>query len=233
MCKAATTASLPSGAVVPAIATTTSSKRRRKRVSFFPKVEVKGCRHFQDYTQEEWENTWQTKEDLKAMKKANQKLAMEFSKPNCRKDGMSENGIDCLRGMEGRTVKGFAKRKRIKNAARNAVLDEQSFQRCYGMDDANALADVYYEHTEYAQIDAHMKALRDQVEALAPTAAPSKPEFEDVPLTTPESLPAVTTTVRKPLFTAMSRGDSLRKLHNSLPNLSTSKRLLTDKFFKL
>ena len=228
-------ATSPLSIIVPPPATTSpimtaSKKRTRKAVSFYPKVSVKSCHHFRDYTPQERRSIWLTNNELKRIRYSCHKLAREFSKPGAPLDGMSPNG-DCLRGLEGKTSQGLAKKKRIKLGARNAVFDEQNLQIAIGFKDAEAIADVYYEHTEYAQIDAHMKALRDQVEALLPPPPPPSPKKKSAPVVKPTTVttPTAIATARNPLFRAISCGSSTTSLLRS----TSSRRLLTDKFFNV
>ncbi len=221
------------GAMVPPPVTTSpmttkSKKRARKSVSFYPKVTLKYCPHFSDYTPEEKRNTWLTSYELKKIRYSCHKLAREFSKPNAPMDGTSQNG-DCLRGLEGRTSQGLAKKKRVKIGARNAVFDEQNLQIGIGFRDEEAIADVYYEHTEYAQIDAHMRGLRDQVDALVPPQSSNKENLAPVAnsKSTLTANASGAATARNPLFLAINCGSGT----NGLLRSTSSRRLLTDKFF--
>ncbi len=224
----ATFAPIPAPVVTsPMSATTSPTKRRRKGVSFYPKVTVKFCRHRNNYTAEERHNTWMTNNELQIIRSECHRIAREFSHPSKANDSVSQNGIDILRGLEGKTAQGVARRKHIKALARNAVFEEQNIQIITGIYDVNALADVYYEHSEYAQIEAHMKALRDQVEALVvPPAHIATPPVhgrkrglkfsakrESAPITTPTS--AIVGASCRPRFLSST----------------SSRRLLTDKFF--
>ncbi len=197
----------------PMTSTKSKTKRKRKGVTFYPKVTVKYCRHHNDYTPEERTNSWLSGEELYAMRAECHKIAREFSMPSAAGKTVSTNGVDILRGLEGKTARGVAKRKRVKAIARDAVFYEQNFQVQRGFRDANAIADVYYEQTETAQIEAHMKALRDQVDALVVPPAPltkSPKKKASVQVTTPTS-----SATCRPRFLSST----------------SSRRLLTDKFF--
>jgi hypothetical protein len=216
-------------AVVPApvntspMTTKESTKRRRRKgkaVSFYPQVTIKYCLHFTDYTPQEKSDSWMTAQEHRASRTACNKLAIEFSKPGASsKNGISQNG-DCLRGLEGKTAQGLIRRKRIKAVARKAVFDEQNSQINLGVVDVETLANEYYEHTEYAQIDAHMKALRDQVEALIQSPSTAIKGIE-IPTTT-----TTPTSSRKLFFTR-------RNSASTLLTSTSSRRSLTDKFFKV
>jgi len=206
-----TFAPTPIIATSPVTSTKSATKRRRKGVSFYPKVTVKYCRHHNDYTPEERTSTWLSGQELHAMRADCHKIAREFSKPSAAGKTVSSNGVDILRGLEGKTAQGVTKRKRVKAIARDVVFYEQNFQIQRGFCDANAIADVYYEQTETAQIEAHMKALRDQVDALVVPPAPSK--------STKKGLVKITS----PTNVATCRPKFLSS--------TSSRRLLTDKFF--
>eukprot|EP00533_Pseudo-nitzschia_delicatissima_P015593 CAMPEP_0197269300 /NCGR_PEP_ID=MMETSP1432-20130617/4852_1 /TAXON_ID=44447 /ORGANISM="Pseudo-nitzschia delicatissima, Strain UNC1205" /LENGTH=230 /DNA_ID=CAMNT_0042734423 /DNA_START=18 /DNA_END=710 /DNA_ORIENTATION=- len=211
----------------PMSATKSPTKRRRKEVSFYPKVSVKYCLHRNNYTAEERHNTWMTNRELQMIRSECHKFAREFSHPSKANDSVSQNGIDILRGLEGKTSQGLARRKRVKAAARNAVFEEQNFQIITGIYDVNALADVYYEHSEYAQIDAHMKGLRDHVEALvAPSTRIATPPVHGRKRTlkfSPKRESAAITTPTSAVVGASCRPRFLSS--------TSSRRLLTDNFF--
>lgn len=155
-----------------------------------------------------------TAQEHRASRTACNKLARASST-----NGISQNG-DCLRGLEGKTTQGLIRRKRIKAVARKAVFDEQNIQANLGVIDVETLANEYYEHTEYAQIDAHMKALRDRVEALIQSPNTAIKGIE---------IPATTTTPTESRKSFFTRRNSARTLLTS----TSSRRSLTDKFFKV
>lgn len=175
--------------------------RNRKRVSFLAETHIRYTIHRNDYSASERRRTWLTMDELRYMKKSCQRLALELSEPSGgntnipatrnatalihNNNNTKEDDDDrCLRGLEGRTRQGISKRKRVRNAARDAVLWEQGLQRKWGISidgfsNEKILADCYYEFTEFSQIEAHMVGLRDASEALlgnsASTAAATTP----------------------------------------------------------
>lgn len=161
--------------IAPHISATVSSNipkalKRRRNVSFYPKVSIQFCRSHKDYSLTEKRQCWLSFDELKMMKRSSRMLAMEFSdanhnSTNGNKIPMSENGVDCFRGLEGRTALGSAKRKKVKQNSRRAVIREQNSQKNSGIVDEILLADTYYEYTEFSQVEAHMIALRDEAEA--------------------------------------------------------------------
>jgi len=237
------------------------SKRKKRKVSFNSRVEVEYCITRQEYTEEETKRSWLTFEELRSSKKSNRMLAMYFS----RKDAgdTSKDGKDCLRGLEGRTQQGLQKRKQIKRSARRAVLVEQSFQMEIGVVDADALADAYYEHTQYPAVQAHMVALRDETDAALWIETKDMPDSLNNSLNNSSlNSPQTPTLDRGNLFTCAPRiiADracvgahkidsqvitttprsrlanltNIASLASRRPLASTpSKRLLTSKFFKI
>merc|ERR1712224_215235 len=232
------------------------SKRKKRKVSFHSRVEVEYCMTRQEYTEEETKLSWLTFEEIRSSKKSNRMLALYFSRKGA--GDTSKDGKDCLRGLEGRTQQGLQKRKQIKRSARRAVLVEQSFQMEIGVVDSDALADAYYEHTQYPAVQAHMVALRDETDAALWI------ETKDMPVSFNSSLnsPKTPTMDQGNLFTCAPRiiadracvgahkidsqiiSTTPRSRLANLTNIASiasrrtlasnpSKRLLTSKFFKI
>eukprot|EP00535_Pseudo-nitzschia_heimii_P009975 CAMPEP_0197177778 /NCGR_PEP_ID=MMETSP1423-20130617/3263_1 /TAXON_ID=476441 /ORGANISM="Pseudo-nitzschia heimii, Strain UNC1101" /LENGTH=236 /DNA_ID=CAMNT_0042627383 /DNA_START=107 /DNA_END=817 /DNA_ORIENTATION=- len=175
-------------------------KKDQRRVSFFPKVSIQQILHRHDYSTLERQRTWLTLDELKSMKRKSLRLALALSSNPDSAAAVERNDDDdddddrwCIRGLEGRTRQGLRKRKRVKNAARDAVLWEQGLQRKWGVsiDDfgngESILADAYYERTECAQIEAHMVGLRDAEEAERILAVSAEAEFASEILPAPSA----------------------------------------------
>jgi len=244
--------------------------KTRRRVSFFPETHIKYTIHHNDYTAAERRRTWLTMDELRWMKRSCQKLARELSEPDSNNNNNNSNSDRCIRGLEGRTRQGLTKRKRIKNAARDAVLWEQGLQRKWGVSidgfsNEKILADTYYEFTEFSQIEAHMLGLRDAVEAFqvssAAPAATATLEGHDSGRTTTTTSASTTTASNTPMETdendnhsiattkatiggarriskpcpdppGLNVGSRMRNLQ-SLSQLTSTRRLLTDAFFQV
>ena len=244
-------------------------QQRRRRVSFHPEVSVQHTLHHKDYTASEKRESWLTMDELKSMKRSCQRLALALSNPithgddddNNNDDDDGEDASRCLRGLEGRTRQGISKRKRVRNAAREAVLWEQNLRRRWGIsvdgfhdedatDEANAVADAYYEFTECAQIEAHMVGLRDASvarEFLAPATTTTTTTSTTTTITTTadsKKLPSSSTSSsRDPpagnnnnnnnRILLPSGGRSRNNLPSSLSRVTSTRRLLTDAFFQV
>jgi hypothetical protein len=218
----------------PIVATNKVPKRKRS-VSFNHEVHVKYCLHHKNYTAGERRRTWLTMDELSRMKYSNRKLAMEFSR-NTPTRAYDDNENDCLRGLEGRTAQGLVRRKRIKTSAKRAVFYEQKTQKRTGIVDAESLADVYFEYTEYPQVEAHMVALRDETVAALLAAAKSEPPSpsSSTPLPSPSPLPSTSSFRRKALYlSCVPHYENSTRSPYSISSLTSSRRLLTDKFFKV
>jgi hypothetical protein len=77
----------------------------------------------------------------------------------------------CLRGLEGKTTLGLYRKREVKYNAREAVLDEQQKQWQKGIHDVDAIARVYVQVAEAAQITAYILGLRDEREVKSMTDA--------------------------------------------------------------
>jgi len=222
---------VPSPVCISPIVATNKVPKRKRSVSFNQEVHVQYCLHHKDYTAGERRRTWLTMTELSKMKYMSRKLAMEFSSssnpPTTR--AVDDNKNDCLRGLEGRTAQGLIRRKRIKRTAKKAVFYEQKAQKLMGILDEEKLADVYYEYTEYSQVEAHMVALRDETVAALLAAAKSDPPLTPAPSPSPAASPSFSSFRRKALYLSCNpQHDSTRGFYNI-----SSRRLLTDKFFRI
>lgn len=150
-------------------------QKRRRGVSFFPKVQIRHGIQRKNFTAEEKKNTWLSKDELQTIRDACTKLAIEFSKRNSGKDGLSKDGEDYQRGFEGKTVGGVIRKTRTRTIARNAVLKELRRQDKRGIFDPDKLAEVYSKHTESARVEAHGVALCDQAEVALLDSPPPPP----------------------------------------------------------
>ena len=214
--------------ISPIVATNKVPKRTRN-VTFNEEVHVQYCLHHKDYTAGERRRTWLTMTELCRMKYTIRKLAMEFSRNPPATRAVDDNENDCLRGLEGRTAQGLVRRKRTKRTAKSAVLYEQKEQKQMGIVDVEKLADVYYEYTEYPQVEAHMVALRDEAVAALLAAAKSEPPSTPAPSPSSTHAPSFSSFRRKALYLSCTpQHDSARSLYSL-----SSRRLLTDKFFRI
>ena len=134
----------------------TSTKRV---VSFAPKAKVRRTLHIKQYTQEEIEDCWVSREESAAIKKQ-VRLAAHLLEKGLLID--SEN-VCSKRGIEARTKEETLQRRKVRNETLHAILDEQSLQREMGFYDDDAFALVYPISSE-CQLKAHATALLDQLQ---------------------------------------------------------------------
>lgn len=217
------------------IVTNTTRSRTKKSVSFYPIVTVQRIMSRHDYTADEAKRTWLNLDELVVLKQSIKTLANQLSnseglslRGSCNKiDNSSILEDECFRGLEGRTRLGVKRRKRIKAGAKHAVMKEQRRQKKSGSFSSARIADAYYAHSEYPQVEAHMVGLRDESEAMgrlfqapqSPTATPCSFDFSGI------------SGRRSSKIMSYTRSDSTRSI-SSLASLSTTRRLLTDAFFK-
>lgn len=173
------------------LATTNPNKGRR--VSLQPVVTVHPVLHIKDYTQEEIQQTWYRKKELRSIRSLYRNLLVHhFSIVNSadrndedRDDVKSSNlwttvnENDSLRGLEGKTLEGQGRKFHARQLAKEAVIYEQDRQRELGMNDEDLMADLYFECSEGAQVAAYLLGLRDEQEAIkcfvANTSMPLEP----------------------------------------------------------
>jgi hypothetical protein len=141
-------------------ATQTKLAERRQTVSFSPNALVRETIHHADYTDEEIAVCWYDTVELKMIKvdiKTTTLLLMNS-------DYLSLNINDgrCSRGLESYTEKGQALKMKHREAAIDAVLDEQDFQFEEGNTDPEMIADAYFEKTRRSQAMARVMGVSDQ-----------------------------------------------------------------------
>ena len=142
-----------------ALPSSTTSKTT-KRVTFHPNARVKRTLHLNDYNTEEIRATWYNREELAFIKVENQ-CCVETMKSgnNC----TDEKGV-CTRGLEALSDAGGNLKTANKNAAWEAVLDEQDYQYFEGIDEPEMIALVYFECSYRCQLEAYARARNDERE---------------------------------------------------------------------
>jgi hypothetical protein len=109
-----------------------------------------------DYTMEERSASWYDRSSLKEMR------ATSRSEARLLEAGLlHETSTTSVRGLESRTTEGLRRKRRNRADAVNAVFDELDHQDEQGIFDDDALADVYFVHTEHCQATAQMMGMRD------------------------------------------------------------------------
>lgn len=118
--------------------------------------------HRQDYSKAEVDACWYSKRDYKSFKKASIKTLQLWRTGDLPAGGNSEH---CLRGLECRTREGAQQRKQVREATRSALLTEIQRQLFEGVQDAEALADVYRRTCAPLQHQASIQGMCDEMEA--------------------------------------------------------------------
>jgi hypothetical protein len=113
-----------------------------KFVRFSEKIRIRKTLSRKDYTLEETEATWSSREERQQISRQCRK---EIKKIN-HGEKLKDNTYCCTRGLEGHTNIGKVSKARTRAMGISAVLDEQLTQWEEGVFDENTIADVYY-HT--------------------------------------------------------------------------------------
>jgi hypothetical protein len=147
-------------------ATKALSPASRKAVTFAPEVSGILHLHINNFSNKEAEASWYTKDEFNLIRADAKFAATLLTK------GLLTHDSDkyCKRGLEFRTPEGAIRRIKNKNAAREAVLDEQQFFQeekisYYHPDNVDYLAEVYSSYSRHCQKAAHELALQDEKDA--------------------------------------------------------------------
>eukprot|EP00339_Tiarina_fusa_P015516 CAMPEP_0117003402 /NCGR_PEP_ID=MMETSP0472-20121206/4729_1 /TAXON_ID=693140 ORGANISM="Tiarina fusus, Strain LIS" /NCGR_SAMPLE_ID=MMETSP0472 /ASSEMBLY_ACC=CAM_ASM_000603 /LENGTH=208 /DNA_ID=CAMNT_0004704029 /DNA_START=87 /DNA_END=713 /DNA_ORIENTATION=+ len=148
-----------------------------RRVGFTPLVRVIKVLHLNDFGGDEIDACYYKKSDFERIK-ADLKLTVRLMQLG----KLEEDSLDyCRRGTEYRSPEGARRRARNKEAARDALLDEQDLQWDNFVFDPDVLASVYHEASRECGLEASRLGLRDEDEARAIDAIelPRTPEREE------------------------------------------------------
>eukprot|EP00543_Licmophora_paradoxa_P001305 CAMPEP_0202454516 /NCGR_PEP_ID=MMETSP1360-20130828/12222_1 /ASSEMBLY_ACC=CAM_ASM_000848 /TAXON_ID=515479 /ORGANISM="Licmophora paradoxa, Strain CCMP2313" /LENGTH=194 /DNA_ID=CAMNT_0049073845 /DNA_START=49 /DNA_END=633 /DNA_ORIENTATION=+ len=114
-----------------------NKKKPKRRVHFKKTAKVRACLSIDDYTDEEYFNSWMTPEEFFALKKETRSLVL----------GKSANGDrrcrSSYRGLESHTREGLLERESYRLAGLMAVINEQARQRMSGEQDDARISLVY------------------------------------------------------------------------------------------
>eukprot|EP00934_Nitzschia_sp_Nitz4_P006605 Nitzschia sp. Nitz4//scaffold226_size53432//19493//20188//NITZ4_006697-RA/size53432-processed-gene-0.48-mRNA-1//1//CDS//3329542739//6595//frame0 len=136
-------------------------KGHRRRISWGNELIVDPIIHVNEYTPEEKSATWYGPNDLKSFKKERLEVARRI-------DGGKVTDSDCTRGVEHHTHSGSRIRNKNIVEGVNSVLDEQDLQDMDGKENPELLAHVYRLKTVRSQELARKRALKDELEVIAP-----------------------------------------------------------------
>lgn len=128
-----------------------------KSVSFFPKVNVRKIRSKEHYTDEMKQQMFYNRDELAAIQKECREIVLSFSNKGESAIKVCNDSV-CTRGLESLILA----RKEHTTAACFAVLEEQDDQREEGIEDADAIAEVYQDFSRTSQRIAMLRATQDE-----------------------------------------------------------------------
>mmetsp|Transcript_36516 Transcript_36516/g.51618 ORF Transcript_36516/g.51618 Transcript_36516/m.51618 type:complete len:223 (+) Transcript_36516:87-755(+) len=148
----------------------TYNRKEFLQVSFHMTVSVRPSLHVNDFTDEEYFNSWYSPDEMADMK--------ADIAPTLR---MVKNGMNqlpphmTLRGLEFRSRTGAMKRRTNKTSAMMAVLNEQELQLSQGYWDPEQIRKQYLSTSQACQKEAYARGLDDALEVMPLTAVPLPP----------------------------------------------------------
>ena len=151
---------------------TTVRNKQRGSVNFDGVVKVTTIPHINDFSQDDIDVLWYTREEFGRSKAACMRIVRRMNKaedmPPCQ-DCTSvfpiERAAASTRGLES-LANSKANIRRIRRlAAAKAVLSEQSFQRDEGYRDPEFLSQIYRHISAPCQVEANLTGLQDEKEA--------------------------------------------------------------------
>ena len=145
----------------------------RRAVHFGGAVEVRPCIHIDDYTDEEYEATWFSPQEIRQIKREMSTTLRIVNRGLLLPAGLT------IRGLEYRTKVGNESRKASKNAAWNAVLSEQARQRYMGFTDPVQIANVYLAVSKPCLTSAYTIGEKDAQATHEAKETNKKPEEEE------------------------------------------------------
>lgn len=122
----------------------------------------------------------------------------------------------CPRGLEFKTKDGSRRRKRIKQRACYAVLEEQDVQRDEGIHDPDFIAEIYKEVTTQASLEALNRGLKDQKIMLELLDESQRSQWEERNAPT-KSSSTLEAPLRRRSITEALNGVELHQLRRSTP----------------
>lgn len=134
------------------------STTKRRSVTFHETVKVFAHIHIRDMPQNIISRTWYSPNDLLSIKQEVCQVANNTS--------ADDSFAACPRGLEFRTITGAIRRRRNKERAWDAVMNEQDRQWDQNIIDEEAIAEVYRACSSRTAMEAHEAALEDAEEAL-------------------------------------------------------------------
>lgn len=136
------------------------SRKLRSSVRFVESPEVRSITSRKDFSDQEVESIWYTGREYYYIKKVNNATVKMMSR------GRELNPeVHCIRGLECRTEDGQENKSRNKMMARNAVLQEQEYQKLERICEPALFAQVSRVASHCARKDARERGLQDERDA--------------------------------------------------------------------
>ena len=148
--------------------------RQAKSVSFAPTAQMVRVLHVNDYTDEEYYNTWYSQMEYMIFK-ADIRRTIEATSEEDGSREVSENDRWCLRGLEKLSFEASQRKQKKRRAVVTAVLCEQVSQLRDGIINPRRLAEVTRELTCDCQLTAHLVGMQDQRTAYGPLSVSLSP----------------------------------------------------------
>ena len=148
-----------------ASSSSSSSSSSRRSVSFSTTIveTVETVLHISDYTPNEINDCWFSRDEFNLMKEQVQECVKLLENNSTTTSSTTE----CTRGLEWRTKSGSKRHRRTKMAARDALIVEQEFMReDDGGIDADSLAQLYSSMTKKSLDEARTRGLQDAIDAV-------------------------------------------------------------------
>jgi hypothetical protein len=142
------------------MSTATETTQVVKRVRFSEKNRIYETLSRMNYTIEECNASWLSREDSRKIRRQCKKEIKKISDGNQFKDKKL-----CARGLEGHTWIGSISTEQNRTLAVNAVLGEQSTQWEEGIFDEDTIAEVYYRASSSCQLWASLIGRHDHLAA--------------------------------------------------------------------
>eukprot|EP00525_Craspedostauros_australis_P000819 CAMPEP_0198116096 /NCGR_PEP_ID=MMETSP1442-20131203/9451_1 /TAXON_ID= /ORGANISM="Craspedostauros australis, Strain CCMP3328" /LENGTH=178 /DNA_ID=CAMNT_0043773789 /DNA_START=9 /DNA_END=541 /DNA_ORIENTATION=- len=131
----------------------TQQQPAKKSVTFFGYAKQHATLHIKDYTNDEIDACWLSKQD-----KIHTRQDIIGT---LRQHGNSNSSDLDIRGLESHTVQGSQQRRANRDESISAVLDEQDLQEHEGSFCPDMIAAVYADTTRNAQMRANVQAMLD------------------------------------------------------------------------
>mmetsp|Transcript_12211 Transcript_12211/g.35422 ORF Transcript_12211/g.35422 Transcript_12211/m.35422 type:complete len:249 (+) Transcript_12211:241-987(+) len=140
------------------ISSNSNMSATKKTVTFHECVRVKKTIHINNYTDDEIDACWFSRQDM-----ANIRQDIVAALQSSSSSSLSPSGPDAaeMRGLECRTEQGSQQRRRDRHESLSSVLDEQELQRHERQFDDEMIAAVYSDTTQQAQLRASVAGMLD------------------------------------------------------------------------